>query len=104
MNEAKASSLPHELAQIAVLGREDDRGVALALALREEGGAIGLHRTIEIVECRILVERLRIDLRCLRLRIGADDLRLLQALRLDRRGFLTARRRHPVERAVERRS
>src|SRR5512139_366348 len=97
--EGGASLTSHELLQIAVMRRQDDAGAAhVAGAVVDEGQAVRLHRTIEVVEFGILAEGTGIDLRRLRVCIGADDLRLLHSLRADRSGLLLAGGLHPLER------
>src|SRR3546814_20684475 len=66
-------------------------GGGRGIAIIDEGPLVRLHRAVEIVERRILAETLGIDVRCLRVGLGADDLRVLLALRADRRRFLLAR-------------
>src|SRR3546814_6882205 len=76
-------------------------GGGRGIAIIDEGPLVRLHRAVEIVERRILAETLGIDVRCLRVGLGADDLRVLLALRADRRRFLLARGRHALERSEE---
>ena len=66
--DARDQVLPHsaELAQIFVVGRQNDRAVAaLAFAFLRlaEGFVIALHGAIEIVEIRVLPEALCINAR-----------------------------------------
>src|SRR5204863_3200857 len=88
-----------ELPQIVVVGRQDDaRSPARVFrrAGRQEGDLVGLHGPPEIVELRILVEGAGIGRGGLRIRFGANDLRLALALGADVAGLLLPRRAHPV--------
>ena len=71
---------------------------------RQEAHLVGLHRPVEIVEFRILVERAGIGGGGLGVGLGADDLRLPLPLGLDRARLLLARGAHPVIGGIERRA
>ena len=97
---------PPELPQILVVRRQDDAGPAartVGSAVAEEARFVGLHRPVEVVEVRILAERLGVGRGGLGVGLGADDLGLLQALRLDRARLLLAGGAHPLIGRVERR-
>src|SRR5688572_17902406 len=100
-------SLAAELLQILIVRRQDDIGPSariLGAAGADEARLVGLHGAVEIVELRILVEGAGVGVRGLGVGLGADDLRLLEALRLDRARFLLARRAHPLIGGIKRRA
>ena len=71
-----------ELPQIFVVRRQDhDDAPGASIPSVPKRDPVGLHRPVEIVEVRILAEALGIDAGGLGIGIGADDLRLLGALR-----------------------
>ena len=77
-------STSSELLQIVILRRQNDvRSRNLVLTITDERLLLALHRSVEIVEVRVLPEARGIGLRSLGIGLGADDLRLLRALRTD---------------------
>ena len=67
-------SLPPELPQILIVRRQDDAGPAARVvggAVAEEARFVGLHRPVEVVEVRILAERLGVPKAKVRIVAGA---------------------------------
>src|SRR5689334_2845941 len=101
-SSARASS---EFLQIVILRRQNDgRRGNLILAVADKGRLIALHRPIEIVKVSVLAEAGGVDPSGFRVRIGADDLRLLATLSADRARLLLTRRAHALVGGLERRS
>src|SRR6185295_2522550 len=105
LNAGSSVGASSEFPQIVILWRQNDvGGRRLLLAVADERRLIALHRAVEIVELRILAEARGVGFRRIRIGLGANDLRLLRALRADRARLLLARGAHAIVGGLQRRS
>src|SRR4051794_7902317 len=97
LNNGSSVGASSEFPQIVILRRQNDGGGRRTLlSVANERRLVALHRAVEIVELGILAEACRIGSRSFGVGFGADDLRLLRALRADRTRFLLTGGAHAV--------